>query len=107
MAPFGGVKNSGCGKFGGDAGIASFTELRCVIVQQHGHTIPSESANLGDNMSDYTGRTVVPHDPAPSTAICMPDHRPVDHVRLALHDRPGSCPVTSPGPRASGTMNGQ
>jgi acyl-CoA reductase-like NAD-dependent aldehyde dehydrogenase len=28
MAPFGGVKNSGYGKFGGAAGIESFTEQR-------------------------------------------------------------------------------
>jgi vanillin dehydrogenase len=37
MAPFGGVKDSGYGKFGGDAGIASFTELRWVTVQNRGH----------------------------------------------------------------------
>jgi acyl-CoA reductase-like NAD-dependent aldehyde dehydrogenase len=39
MAPFGGVKSSGYGKFGGDAGIASFTELRWVTVQHRGHAI--------------------------------------------------------------------
>jgi acyl-CoA reductase-like NAD-dependent aldehyde dehydrogenase len=39
MAPFGGVQNSGYGKFGGDAGIASFTELRWVTVQHRGHAI--------------------------------------------------------------------
>jgi acyl-CoA reductase-like NAD-dependent aldehyde dehydrogenase len=33
MAPFGGVKNSGYGKFGGTAGIESFTEQRWVTIQ--------------------------------------------------------------------------
>ncbi len=33
MAPFGGVKNSGYGKFGGTAGIESFTERRWVTIQ--------------------------------------------------------------------------
>jgi hypothetical protein len=33
MAPFGGVKNSGYGKFGGTAGIEPFTEQRLVIIQ--------------------------------------------------------------------------
>jgi hypothetical protein len=51
--------------------------------------------------------TVVPHDPAPSTAMRMPDHRPLIYVRLALHDRPESRALASPGFRASGTMNGQ
>lgn len=37
MAPFGGIKESGYGKFGGQAGINSFTELRWVTVQQRGH----------------------------------------------------------------------
>ena len=36
MAPFGGVKNSGYGKFGGTAGIESFTEQRWVTIQQSG-----------------------------------------------------------------------
>jgi acyl-CoA reductase-like NAD-dependent aldehyde dehydrogenase len=36
MAPFGGVKNSGYGKFGGTAGIESFTEQRWVTIQHHG-----------------------------------------------------------------------
>jgi acyl-CoA reductase-like NAD-dependent aldehyde dehydrogenase len=36
MAPFGGVKNSGYGKFGGTAGIHSFTEQRWVTVQYRG-----------------------------------------------------------------------
>jgi acyl-CoA reductase-like NAD-dependent aldehyde dehydrogenase len=36
MAPFGGVKNSGYGKFGGAAGIASFTEQRSVTIQHTG-----------------------------------------------------------------------
>jgi vanillin dehydrogenase len=36
MAPFGGVKNSGYGKFGGTAGIESFTEQRWVTVQHRG-----------------------------------------------------------------------
>jgi acyl-CoA reductase-like NAD-dependent aldehyde dehydrogenase len=37
MAPFGGIQQSGYGKFGGQAGINSFTELRWVTVQQQGH----------------------------------------------------------------------
>jgi hypothetical protein len=37
MAPFGGAKNSGYGKFGGTAGIESFTEQRWVTIQ---HTWP-------------------------------------------------------------------
>jgi acyl-CoA reductase-like NAD-dependent aldehyde dehydrogenase len=37
MAPFGGIQNSGYGKFGGEAGINSFTEIRWVTVQQDGH----------------------------------------------------------------------
>jgi acyl-CoA reductase-like NAD-dependent aldehyde dehydrogenase len=36
MAPFGGVRNSGYGKFGGTAGIASFTEQRWVTIQHTG-----------------------------------------------------------------------
>jgi acyl-CoA reductase-like NAD-dependent aldehyde dehydrogenase len=36
MAPFGGVKSSGYGKFGGTAGIESFTETRWVTVQHTG-----------------------------------------------------------------------
>ena len=36
MAPFGGVKNSGYGKFGGTAGIESFTEQRWVTIQHTG-----------------------------------------------------------------------
>jgi vanillin dehydrogenase len=36
MAPFGGVKNSGYGKFGGTAGIESFTEQRWVTIQHNG-----------------------------------------------------------------------
>jgi vanillin dehydrogenase len=36
MAPFGGVKNSGYGKFGGTAGIESFTERRWVTIQHSG-----------------------------------------------------------------------
>ena len=31
--PFGGVKASGIGRFGGRAGIAEFTELRWIAVQ--------------------------------------------------------------------------
>lgn len=37
MAPFGGVKDSGYGKFGGKAGIDSFTEQRWITIQQNGH----------------------------------------------------------------------
>jgi vanillin dehydrogenase len=36
MAPFGGVKNSGYGRFGGTAGIESFTEQRWVTIQHSG-----------------------------------------------------------------------
>ena len=36
MAPFGGVKNSGYGKFGGTAGIESFTEQRWITIQHTG-----------------------------------------------------------------------
>ena len=36
MAPFGGVKDSGYGKFGGTAGIESFTEQRWVTIQHTG-----------------------------------------------------------------------
>jgi vanillin dehydrogenase len=39
MAPFGGVKSSGYGKFGGTAGIESFTEQRWVTIQQSGRPI--------------------------------------------------------------------
>ncbi len=37
FAPFGGVQSSGYGKFGGDAGIDSFTEMRWMTVQKDGH----------------------------------------------------------------------
>jgi acyl-CoA reductase-like NAD-dependent aldehyde dehydrogenase len=36
MAPFGGMRNSGYGKFGGTAGIESFTEQRWVTIQHSG-----------------------------------------------------------------------
>jgi acyl-CoA reductase-like NAD-dependent aldehyde dehydrogenase len=36
MAPFGGVKNTGYGRFGGMAGIESFTEQRWVTIQHSG-----------------------------------------------------------------------
>jgi vanillin dehydrogenase len=36
MAPFGGVKDSGYGRFGGMAGIESFTEQRWVTIQHSG-----------------------------------------------------------------------
>jgi len=39
MAPFGGVKNSGYGKFGGTAGIESFTEQRWVTIQHSGRPV--------------------------------------------------------------------
>ena len=38
MAPFGGVKNSGYGKFGGTAGIDSFTEQRWITIQHTGRS---------------------------------------------------------------------
>ena len=37
MAPFGGMHKSGYGKFGGQAGINSFTEERWITIQQSGH----------------------------------------------------------------------
>jgi acyl-CoA reductase-like NAD-dependent aldehyde dehydrogenase len=40
MAPFGGVKNSGYGKFGGTAGIESFTEQRWVNPAQRPPRLP-------------------------------------------------------------------
>lgn len=39
MAPFGGVKSSGYGKFGGTAGIASFTEERWITIQHSGRPL--------------------------------------------------------------------
>lgn len=36
QAPFGGVKDSGYGRFGGHAGAEAFTDLRWITVQ-HGH----------------------------------------------------------------------
>ena len=36
MAPFGGVRNTGYGRFGGTAGIESFTEQRWVMIQHTG-----------------------------------------------------------------------
>jgi acyl-CoA reductase-like NAD-dependent aldehyde dehydrogenase len=39
MAPFGGVKNSGYGKFGGAAGLESFTAQRWVTIQHTGRPI--------------------------------------------------------------------
>ena len=38
--PFGGVKGSGIGRFGGKAGIAEFTELRWITVQTTGRHYP-------------------------------------------------------------------
>lgn len=36
--PFGGVKSSGYGKFGGKSGVAEFTELRWITIEtQPGH----------------------------------------------------------------------
>ncbi len=37
MAPFGGVKNSGYGHFGGSAGVDAFTHTRWITVQAKGH----------------------------------------------------------------------
>jgi acyl-CoA reductase-like NAD-dependent aldehyde dehydrogenase len=36
MAPFGGIRNSGYGKFGGTVGTASFTEQRWITIQHNG-----------------------------------------------------------------------
>jgi acyl-CoA reductase-like NAD-dependent aldehyde dehydrogenase len=38
--PFGGVKDSGYGRFGGQAGIDEFTELRWITVQSGSHPYP-------------------------------------------------------------------
>ncbi|GJH22554.1 aldehyde dehydrogenase [Caballeronia novacaledonica] len=38
--PFGGVKNSGYGRFGGQAGVDEFTELRWITVQTSGRHYP-------------------------------------------------------------------
>jgi acyl-CoA reductase-like NAD-dependent aldehyde dehydrogenase len=38
--PFGGVKDSGWGRFGGQAAIDEFTELRWVTVQSGSHPFP-------------------------------------------------------------------
>ncbi len=38
--PFGGVKDSGYGRFGGQAGIAEFTELRQITIEQGGQHYP-------------------------------------------------------------------
>lgn len=38
--PFGGVKASGYGRFGGQAGIAEFTELRQITIEQGSQTYP-------------------------------------------------------------------
>ncbi|MGW4230263.1 aldehyde dehydrogenase family protein [Streptomyces sp. NPDC004980] len=37
QAPFGGVKDSGYGRFGGQAGMDAFTDTRWITVQAHGH----------------------------------------------------------------------
>jgi benzaldehyde dehydrogenase (NAD) len=38
--PFGGVKNSGWGRFGGDAAVEEFTELRWITVQEEPRQYP-------------------------------------------------------------------
>ena len=38
--PFGGVKSSGYGRFGGKAGVAEFTELRWITVEDAGQHYP-------------------------------------------------------------------
>ena len=40
QAPFGGVKSSGYGRFGGKAGIAEFTEIRWVTVEDPNQHYP-------------------------------------------------------------------
>ena len=42
--PFGGVKGSGMGRFGGKAGIDEFTELRWITVQTHAAALSRSSA---------------------------------------------------------------
>ncbi len=37
MAPFGGIKNTGYGRFGGQAGVEAFTVMRWITVQDRGH----------------------------------------------------------------------
>jgi len=38
--PFGGVKDSGFGRFGGQAVVDEFTELRWVTMRSEGHPFP-------------------------------------------------------------------
>ncbi|HXW80166.1 MAG TPA: aldehyde dehydrogenase family protein [Acidimicrobiales bacterium] len=40
QAPFGGVGDSGYGRFGGRAGVEAFTDLRWVTLQQGHHPFP-------------------------------------------------------------------
>jgi len=40
QAPFGGVKGSGYGRFGGQAALDEFTELRWINVQRTPRTFP-------------------------------------------------------------------
>ncbi|QGH62665.1 aldehyde dehydrogenase family protein [Serratia proteamaculans] len=40
MAPFGGIKNTGYGHFGGQSGMEAFTVTRWVTVKERGHEIP-------------------------------------------------------------------
>ena len=57
MAPFGGVKNSGYGKFGGTAGIESFTEQRWVTIQHSGRPAYLRSRRTPNNtLSGRFGR---------------------------------------------------
>ena len=44
--PFGGVKGSGIGRFGGKAGIAEFTDLRWITIQTSRGTIPSKTTDV-------------------------------------------------------------
>jgi acyl-CoA reductase-like NAD-dependent aldehyde dehydrogenase len=55
--PFGGVKASGYGRFGGEAGIHEFTELRWISVHGGKHAYPTSFfTNAGTNTGSHDKR---------------------------------------------------
>jgi benzaldehyde dehydrogenase (NAD) len=54
--PFGGVKNSGYGRFGGQAGIDAFTELRWITCRPRRATTRSEAAGPATGRSRFQQR---------------------------------------------------